>query len=128
MKLDGLCTLISVFDCNVSSRFYCDALGFQVHQQAGRPDWVWLKREGIDLMLNTMYDPEAEPDAPEPERIRAHEDTILYFGCSDVERAYEELKGKGLVAEPPKIAPYGMKQLYIRDPDGYGICLQCPAS
>jgi hypothetical protein len=29
--------------------------------------------------------------------------------------------------EKPKIAPYGMKQMYLTDPDGYGICFQWPA-
>jgi glyoxylase I family protein len=28
----------------------------------------------------------------------------------------------------PKVAPYGMKQLYVRDPDGYGLCFQWPAT
>jgi hypothetical protein len=29
-------------------------------------------------------------------------------------------------AEPPKVAPYGMKQLYASDPDGFGVCFQWP--
>lgn len=28
--------------------------------------------------------------------------------------------------QPPKVAPYGMRQLCAIDPDGYGICLQWP--
>ena len=28
----------------------------------------------------------------------------------------------------PKVAPYGMRQLYLTDPDGYGLCFQWPAS
>jgi hypothetical protein len=28
----------------------------------------------------------------------------------------------------PKVAPYGMKQLYVRDPDGYNLCFQWPAT
>ena len=55
-----------------------------------------------------------------------HRDTCLYFGCADPESAYEYLRSKGIDAEPPKIAPYGMKQLYFQDPDGYAICFQCP--
>jgi hypothetical protein len=31
-------------------------------------------------------------------------------------------------ADPPKVAPYGMKQLYVTDPDGYILCFQWPAS
>jgi hypothetical protein len=28
----------------------------------------------------------------------------------------------------PKVAPYGMRQLWFTDPDGYGLCFQYPAS
>jgi len=124
MQLSELCTLISVFDCNVSVEFYQTALGFEVHDQAGRPDWVWLKRGDINLMLNTMYDPDDTPQEPDPDRKRAHEDTILYFGCPDVDAAYRDLVAMGVELDPPKTAHYGMRQLYFHDPDNYSICLQ----
>jgi hypothetical protein len=28
--------------------------------------------------------------------------------------------------KPPVVTGYGMKQLYLKDPDGYEICLQQP--
>jgi predicted enzyme related to lactoylglutathione lyase len=56
--------------------------------------------------------------------MAAHRDTCLYFGCADIDAAYEMLKKSGLTLKPPSVAPYGMKQLYFRDPDGYEICLQ----
>jgi hypothetical protein len=31
-------------------------------------------------------------------------------------------------ADPPKVAPCGMKQIYVTDPDGYILCFQWPAS
>ena len=40
---------------------------------------------------------------------------------------YSYLRDKGIQLEPPKIAPYGMKQLYVNDPDGYSVCFQWPA-
>jgi hypothetical protein len=30
--------------------------------------------------------------------------------------------------QPPTVAPYGMKELYVRDPDGYMPCFQWPAN
>jgi glyoxylase I family protein len=27
----------------------------------------------------------------------------------------------------PKVAPYGMKQLYVHDPDGFSLCFQWKA-
>jgi uncharacterized glyoxalase superfamily protein PhnB len=57
-------------------------------------------------------------------RVAAHGDTGLFFGCPDVDGAYEELRDKGVVVKPPQVARYGMKQMYLKDPDGYGLCFQ----
>ena len=32
----------------------------------------------------------------------------------------------GLNVNEPKVAPYGMRQLWFKDPDGYGLCFQWP--
>jgi glyoxylase I family protein len=68
------------------------------------------------------------PAAPDTARIAAHGDTTLYFGCPDVDAAYRHLRAQGVAVKEPKIAPYGMKQLYVRDPDGYLLCFQWPAA
>jgi hypothetical protein len=31
---------------------------------------------------------------------------------------------KALKLDPPKVAPYGMKQLYLHDPVGFALCFQ----
>ncbi len=79
-------------------------------------------------MLNTAYEHEHRPSAPDPAHVAAHADTALYFGCRDIDAAYAHLCAKGVYAEPPKVARYGMKQLYLNDPDGYVICFQWPAA
>jgi glyoxylase I family protein len=56
----------------------------------------------------------------------AHSDTTLYFGCEDVDAAYAELRVRGVAAKEPIVSDYGMKQVYLKDPDGYEICLQRP--
>jgi hypothetical protein len=33
----------------------------------------------------------------------------------------------GVDVKEPVIAPYGMKQLYLTDPDGYALCFQWKA-
>jgi uncharacterized glyoxalase superfamily protein PhnB len=68
------------------------------------------------------------PPRPKPERVAAHDDIGLFFGCRDVDGAYRYLKDKGIEVRPPKVAPYGMKQLHFKDPDGYSICLQWRAT
>jgi uncharacterized glyoxalase superfamily protein PhnB len=83
-----------------------------------------LELAGTTVMLNTAYDPDDQPASPDQSRWAGHRDTCLYFGCPDVDGAYQHLRSRGLEPDPPKVAPYGMKQLYITDPDGYGLCFQ----
>lgn len=133
MEIRGLCPLLGVFDMPRSVRFYCDNLGFEIHQRSATYSvedgvelfhWAWLKRDDAELMLNTAYDEGERPNLESPMRIAAHQDTTLYLGCPEVDGAYEELKAKGVSCKPPQTAWYGMRQLEMRDPDGFGVVLQ----
>jgi glyoxylase I family protein len=135
IELRHQCPLLQVFDMPASLAFYRDKLGFELVQAAPPPEqvtgddfgWVWLRLGGADLMLNTAYDPDAErPPVPEPARVAAHDDTAIFFGCSGVNAAYDHLCASGIVADPPTVAPYGMRQLYVKDPDGFTLCFQEP--
>lgn len=130
LQVDGMAPLLQVFDMPTSIAFYRDVLGFERVDDSGagdRSDWVWLRLHGVDLMLNTAYEADDRPPAPDPARIAAHQDTGLFFGCSDVDAAYAYLLSQGLQPEPPKTQAYGMRQLYVADPDGYVLCFQRPA-
>jgi glyoxylase I family protein len=133
IKVEGFAPLIQVFDMPRSVAFYRDILGFEVVTTSpprGRDDFDWglLRLDGVELMLNTAYETDDRPHTPDASRMAAHRDTAFFFGCRDVDAAYEYLRAKGLDLEPPSIAPYGMKQLYLKDPDGYEICLQWRAA
>ena len=132
IEIRGMAPLLQVFDMPTSIAFYRDVLGFEVFTtskpRGAHFDWAWLKLNGVELMLNTAYEEDTRPAAPDPARIAAHDDTCLYFGCPDVDAAYAYLRGRGVAAREPKVAPYGMKQLYVSDPDGYSLCLQWPAA
>jgi glyoxylase I family protein len=128
-EIKGVCPLIQVYDMATSLKFYCDVLGCEIvgkdnNTKAPNHNWVWLRLQGADLMLNTAYDEGQRPPQPDARRAAAHDDTCLYFGAPDVDAVYLELSAKGLKLNPPKVAWYGMKQLYLHDPDGYGICFQ----
>lgn len=128
LNINGMTPLIQVFNMPRSLAFYREILGFQVQADSGNGDhssWVWLRLNDVDLMLNDQYEPGHEPPQPPRERTKWHKDTCLYFNCPDPDAAYEFLKSKGIDLKPPKIAPYGMKQLYLTDPDGYALCFQC---
>ncbi len=130
LDLRGLAPLLQVYDMPASVRFYRDVQGCEVvttSPNLGAPakfHWCLLRLAGCELMLNTAYEFDDErPVPPDPARVEAHGDTCIYFGARDA--VYEELRRK-MELSPPKVAPYGMKQLYLRDPDGFGLCFQYP--
>ena len=133
IEVKGVCPLLQVYDMPTAVRFYRDKLGFEVVTTSPvlGPDkfhWCLLRLGPAEIMLNTAYEFDSERPVPaDRARVAAHEDTGLFFGCPDVEGAYEELREKGVAVKPPKVAPYGMKQMYVKDPDGYGLCFQWQA-
>jgi glyoxylase I family protein len=52
----------------------------------------------------------------------------LFVGCPDVDGSYQYLCTKGVDVSKPKVAWYRLKQMYLKDPDGFGICFQWKAS
>jgi glyoxylase I family protein len=131
--LRGVSPLLQVYDMPTSVRFYRDQLGFEIvnHSPVLGEDsfhWVLLRLGGAELMLNTAYESNTErPSESDVSRTAAHADTVLYLACPDVDAAYEELRGKGVSVGRPAVAWYGMKQMDVRDPDGYLLCFQWPA-
>jgi catechol 2,3-dioxygenase-like lactoylglutathione lyase family enzyme len=127
LDIKGLAPLLQVFDMATALHFYRDLLGFEL-VGSNRPeppfDWVWLRLAGVELMLNTAYEADQRPPEPDAARVAAHDDTCLFFGAPDVDATYRELRAKGLDVKEPKVAHYGMKQLYLKDPDGFGLCFQ----
>jgi glyoxylase I family protein len=128
-SLLGLTPLIGVFDMPRSLAFYRDLLGFsvvsaspEVQTNEGRfSHWMWLRFGGAEIMLNTQYD---SNERPLQEPGKTHQHAAFYIGCSDVDLAYQDLTRRGLQAEPPKVAPYGLKLFSVEDPDGYTIVFQ----
>lgn len=136
-ELSGVCPLLMVFDMPVALAFYRDVLGFSiVRNSPPRPGaaaadvgWVWLRRDMTELMLNTAYDPDdVRPPYPDEARAAAHGDTVLYIGCREIDAVYRYLSAAGVKVEPPVVTYYGMTQLFLKDPDGFGVCFQWQAS
>lgn len=128
----GLAPLLEVFDMPTSIHFYRDVLGFELvcHSGSDGDDFGWglLRLNGAEVMLNTAYDVGERPPVPDPARVASHRDTGLFFGCGDIDGAFQHLRSQGLNVKEPHVTNYGMRQLYVADPDGYGLCFQWPAS
>lgn len=131
MDIHGVAPLLQVFDMPTAIHFYRDILGFTVwdsSQPGYNCNWCGLRMHGAEIMLNTAYEADQRPPAPDLARVAAHEDTCLFFGCKDLDTAYQHLRSHGVELREPKVAPYGMRQLWFNDPDGYGLCFQWPTT
>ena len=135
IAIEGTTTLLHVFDVPTSIAFYRDVLGFEVVNTSkpftdAKDDfgWAMLRLNGVELMLNNAYENNVRPSEPDQARTTAHADTVIYFRCRDVDKAYTSLRERGIAAKEPKTAYYGMKQLHVTDPDGYALCFQWPSA
>ncbi len=130
IEIRGMAPLFQVFDMPTSMHFYRDQLGFEVVTTDGKPadnfDWVLLRLNGSELMLNTAYEAHDRPPVPDPSRVAGHGDTAVYFGCPDVDAAYSHLRAKGVALKEPSITSYGFKGISFSDPDGYCLCFHWP--
>lgn len=129
IRIESGAPLLVVYDMPTSLAFYRDLLGFEVRARAPEgpvTHWAMLRHGEMYLMLNTKYEFDHERPAV-PDTTNGREDVTLYFTCDDADAAYSELKAKGWPhLSEPSTAPYGMRQLYLRDPDGFSLCLQHP--
>jgi len=119
MDLQGVTPLLQVFDMPTAIRFYRDVLGFEVwatSQPGDDCNWAGLRLNRAEVMLNTAYEADQRPPVADPARIAGHADTCLFFGCEDLDAAYQHLLGHGVNLKKPRVAPYGMKQLWFTDP------------
>jgi glyoxylase I family protein len=127
LQIKGMAPLIQVFDMPRSLHFYRDRLGFTLVNRSGETDdcgWALLRLSGVEIMLNTIYETGDRPPSPDPARNVAHGDLCFFFLCADVDAVYRQLRDAGFSAKEPVIRNYGMKQVYISDPDGYELCFQ----
>jgi len=129
IDMHGLCPLLAVFDMPTSIRFYRDLLGFEIVGRSdpepdGHFDWCWLKLNNAELMLSTAFERSRRPAVPDPARIAVHGDTQIYIGVQDLEAACAYLRTAGIEVKGPIVRPFGMKQMFFKDPDGYELCFQ----
>lgn len=133
IAIAGAMPLFHVFDVPRSIAFYRDVLGFEVVNTSApfteaKDDYGWamLRLNNVELMVNNAYENNVRPTVPDAARVAAHADTVLYMDCRDVDAVYAFLRARAVGVEEPKVAYYGMRQMYVVDPDGYRLCFQCP--
>lgn len=119
-RVQELVPLLFVQDVARSVDFYCRQLGFKLTanwEPDGILQWCRLDRDGAALMLQQA----CEEDGPPEDRGRG---VHFFLNCDDANAEHTRLADTGLELAPPKVAFYGMNQLFLNDPDGYQLCFQ----
>jgi glyoxylase I family protein len=124
--LDATVPLLQVFDMQTSLAFYVGVLGFAVVQRTEHDWWATIRLGDATLMLNTAYEDDERPTSPDPQRVRGHNDVSLYFQFVDLDALYAHLRTTGHEVSPPSRTSYGLRQLNVKDPDGYELCFTAP--
>ncbi|HEY4111086.1 VOC family protein [Puia sp.] len=125
----GQAPLLKVYDMGVSIRWYCEVLGFALVATGGPESflhWAMVRLNDVEIMLEPYYPEAVRPPAPDPVRVDCHGDTVIYFGCRELDAAYERVKAHGVLVEPPVITGYGFRALYLKDPDGFALAFHWP--
>ena len=124
---------LTVADLGTTEAFYVGILqlpvqrGFTMH---GSPEHLVLKQEGWELIF-------VEEDAVirlQPvleERLTEYPKgvgMILHFRVEEIEEIADALDNEGLeILYPLEEKPFGMKELWCFDPDGYLVALEEPS-
>jgi uncharacterized glyoxalase superfamily protein PhnB len=122
-SVQQLWPLLKVRDVRRSLDFWYDKLGFSVARHAerdGQVFWCRVERPGAAVMHEDAPGDAAGNTAAGPLAAGL----CFYFVCDDSDAMHEELTSRGLALAPPTVAYYGMKQLFVVDPDGYELCFE----
>ena len=121
-RVHRLVPLYYVQDIKAAVEFYTEKLDFRVTQAwepNGKLTWCQLERGAAAVMLQRITS-EDKFAGPRGEGI------VFYFHCDDAGEEYQRFTERGMTVEPPFVTFYGMKQVFVTDPDGYQLCFQNP--
>lgn len=125
-------TNMMVSDIHRALAFYCDVLGFEhvmsVPAQSeevlmtyddSRPlVYALVKHGAIELMFQERAS--LQENVPAFDDVSAHGGTLtFYFEVDDIEDMARRLKGHAPVVRDLHTTFYGMREFYVKDPEGY---------
>lgn len=102
------------FDASLA--FYCEQLGLRVYREyghAGRRTGVVLFLGGGFLELVSTPPAEEGPGRP----------VDLWLQVPDVDAEHGRLAALGLAPRPPELMPWGLREMWLSDPDGHRVVL-----
>lgn len=117
--------LLYVRDVKASVSYYRDKLGFKLEFMAEAEGSVAGLRLG-DVGLILHSDRDTQPGYL-PEAGKRGRGVVLHFEVENVDRYHEELKKKGVeISLAPVDQSFGLRVMFVYDPDGYNLCFVHP--
>jgi catechol 2,3-dioxygenase-like lactoylglutathione lyase family enzyme len=117
-KPQGIAPLFLVEDVVRAAEYYRDKLGFEIGPYfLDPPAFVIVQRDTIAIMLSLMEGSHGGSNT----RWKG-ESFDAYVWVESADAVHEQLEARhAVVVSPPELKSYGMKELDVRDADGYVI-------
>ena len=122
-ELTGLAPVLLVPDVEAALEHYRDLLGFEVepHVDGGEAIYGYATRDRCNLHLALCADGPRPNDEVSPTMFD------VYLWVDDVEALHAEFVSRGAdVIHPPTDRPYGLREIRVRDLNGYVLGIGAP--
>ena len=125
LTIKKMVPLLTVHDVRRSIAFYRDVLGFELTGQypdpSDDPGFATFRKGSTEIMMNSDTDSSKRTDATD---IQRSQHVGFHFWTEDVEGLRASLQEHDVNVGDIKVQYFGMKQLSVKDPDGYGLVFQ----
>jgi uncharacterized glyoxalase superfamily protein PhnB len=121
------CTPIQIVDAiEPNLDFWENRLGYkrtaEVPPGGKQLDFVILEKDGLEVMLQTHKSVEEDMSSSKSTEHYKGNHTVLYIEVDSLDEAARALAGVPVVMGPID-RPYGMREMTVKDPSGYAVCL-----
>lgn len=114
------CPFFLVADVRRAAEYYRDRLGFRIigYFSEEPPIFAMVDRDRAEIHLRLARDGRSGSN-----RQRVGDALDCYIRVEDVDGLHAELRSREAdIITPPILRGYGMKEIEVRDADGYVIC------
>ena len=112
--------LLAPQDLEGSVRWYVETLGLRIAREFG----VDGRRTGVVLFLGGGFLELSGAATPTGATDASATPVALWLQVPDVDEEHDRLRQAGVaVAGAPRTMPWGLRELWLRDPDGHRIVL-----
>jgi len=114
MTLTSLSPQFLVDDLSIAIAYYRDCLGFELDFEY-ESFYASVSRDGFSIHLKC-----APKTVADRANRKQNEHLDAYIGVRGVDALFEELQAQGArIIRPLEQRPWGCKDFYVEDPDGY---------